>query len=86
MAEAKTGGETLSKAFVEVEAFFKSHGKADGVKMAQEAKMAADSLAGASSAEAATAAVGAIGKTCAGCHTPYRTRAADGSYSYKPGN
>ncbi len=35
MAEAKTHAEALSKAFVETEAFFNSHGKADGVELAR---------------------------------------------------
>jgi cytochrome c556 len=86
MADAKTSAEALSKAFVETEAFFKSHGKADGVEMAQAAKKAADGIASAANADAAKAAAGELGKTCAGCHTKYRDKAADGTYSYKPGN
>ena len=42
MAEAKTSAQALSKSFVETEAFFMSHGKADGVEWAQVAKKAAD--------------------------------------------
>ena len=86
MAEAKTGADALSKAFVETEAFFKSHGKADGVEWAQGAKKAADAIAAATTAEAATAAAGELGKHCAGCHAKYRDKAADGGFSYKPGN
>ncbi|MEP7117733.1 MAG: hypothetical protein ABI880_09130 [Acidobacteriota bacterium] len=85
MAEAKTAGETLSKAFVETEAFFKSHGKADGVEMAQSAKKAADAIAKAADADAAKAGAADLGKTCAGCHSKYRDKAADGTYIYKPG-
>lgn len=85
MAEAKTSAETLSKAFAETEAFFKSHGKADGVELAQAAKKAADAMAAAANAEAANAAAGELGKTCAGCHATYRDKAADGTYSFKPG-
>lgn len=85
MAEAKAGAETLSKAFTETEAFFKSHGKADGVEMAQAGKKAADAIAAAANAEAAKAPVGELTKSCAGCHTKYRDKAADGSYTFKPG-
>ena len=62
MAAAKAAAETLSKAFVETEAFFKSHGKADGVEWAQGAKKAADALAAAASADAAKAPAGELGK------------------------
>ncbi len=85
MAEAKTSAETLSKAFVETEAFFKSHGKADGVELAQAARKASDAIATAANAEAANAAAGELGKTCAGCHATYRDKAADGTFSFKPG-
>jgi len=85
MADAKTSAEALSKAFVETEAFFKSHGKADGVEMAQAARKAADGIASAANADAAKAAAGELGKTCAGCHGKYRDKAADGTYTFKPG-
>ena len=85
MAAAKAGAETMAKAFVETEGFFKSHGKADGVEWAQAAKKAADAIAAAASADAAKAPAGELGKLCAGCHAKYRERAADGSYNYKAG-
>lgn len=85
-AESKAGAETLAKAFVETEAFFKSHGKADGVEMAQAAKKAADAIAAGASGDAAKTSVAELGKTCAGCHSKYRDKAADGSYTFKPGN
>lgn len=85
MADAKTAAATLAKAFVETEAFFKSHGKADGVELAQAARKAADALAAAADAEVAKAPLGELGKTCAGCHTKYRDKAADGTYTFKPG-
>lgn len=86
MADLKTSGEALAKAFVETEAFFKSHGKADAVEIAKAAKKAADTLASATTADAGKAAAGELGKTCAGCHATYRDKAADGTYTYKPGN
>ena len=86
MADVKTAGATLSKAFVDTEAFFKSHGKADGVELAQAAKKAADTMVSAADGDAAKTATAELGKTCAGCHATYRDRAADGTYSYKPGN
>jgi hypothetical protein len=85
LADAKTSAASLAKAFVETEAFFKSHGKADGVEWAQSAKKASDAIAAAATADAATAAAGELGKTCAGCHAKYRDKAADGSYTFKPG-
>ena len=85
MAAAKTGAETMSKAFVETEGFFKSHGKADGVEWAQAAKKAADGIAAATSADDAKAPAGELGKLCATCHAAYRERAADGTYNYKAG-
>jgi cytochrome c556 len=85
MADAKTAAATLATAFVETEAFFKSHGKADGVALAQAGKQAADAIAAAASADAAKAPVGELTKTCAGCHTKYRDKAADGTYTFKAG-
>jgi cytochrome c556 len=85
MADAKTHAETLSKAFVETEAFFKSHSKADGVEWAQTATRAADAIAAAATADAAKAPTGELTKTCTGCHAKYRDRAADGAYNFKPG-
>jgi hypothetical protein len=86
MAAAKTAAESMAKSFVETEAFFKSHGKADGVEWAQAARKAADGIAAAASADAAKAPAGELGKLCAGCHAAYRERAADGSYNYKAGS
>ena len=83
--ESKAAAETLSKAFAETEGFFKSHGKADGVALAQTAKKAVDALAAGASGDAAKASMGELGKTCAGCHGTYRDKAADGSYTFKPG-
>lgn len=85
MAAAKTSAEALSQSFVETEAFFKSHGKADGVEWAQAAKKAADAVAAAASADAAKTPASELGKLCAGCHAAYRERAADGSFSFKAG-
>ncbi|MGD9903450.1 MAG: hypothetical protein AB7U83_08260 [Vicinamibacterales bacterium] len=85
MAAAKTAAESLSKSFVETEAFFKSHGKADGVEWAQGAKKAADAVAAAMSPDAAKAPAGELGKFCQGCHTKYRDKSADGSFTFKAG-
>ena len=86
MVAAKTSAESMSKSFVETEAFFKSHGKADGVEWAQSARKAADAIAAAASADAAKAPAGELGKLCTGCHAQYRDKSADGSFSFKPGN
>lgn len=83
--ESKAAAETLSKAFAETEGFFKSHGKADGVEMAQAGKKAADAIAKGATGDAAKTAAAEIGKTCAGCHTKYRDKAADGTYVFKAG-
>ena len=84
--ESKAAAQTLSKGFAETEAFFKSHGKADGVEMAQAGKKAADAIVAGATGDAAKTAAGEIGKTCAGCHAKYRDKAADGTYVFKPGN
>lgn len=86
LAEAKTSAQAISKAMAETEAFMKSHGKADAVEMAQAGKKAADAIAAAADVDAAKTAAGEVGKTCMGCHTKYRDKAADGSYTFKPGN
>lgn len=86
MADAKAGAQTVAKAMADTEAFMKSHGKADGVEMAQAGKKAADAIAAAANVDAAKTAAGELGKTCMGCHTKYRDKAADGSYTFKPGN
>ena len=85
MAAAKTGAETMSKAFVETEAFFKSHGKADGVEWAPSGQEGRRRHRRRRSADAAKAPAGELGKLCATCHAAYRERAADGSYNYKAG-
>jgi cytochrome c556 len=86
VADAKSNAQTLAKAMGDTEAFFKSHGKADGVEMAQAGKKAADAIAAAADIEAMKAPAGEVGKTCAGCHSKYRDKAADGTYTFKPGN
>lgn len=86
MTEAKASAQSLSKSMAETEAFFKSHGKADGVELAQAGKKAADAIAAAASADAAKGAMGELGKTCQGCHSKYREKAADGSYVFKSSN
>jgi cytochrome c556 len=85
MTAAKAQAQVLAKAFVETEAFFKSHGKADGVEWAQGARKAADAVAAAATADAAKAPAGELGKYCQGCHAKYRDKAADGSYTFKAG-
>jgi soluble cytochrome b562 len=85
MAAAKSAADTMSTAFVETETFFRSHDKTDGVEWAQGAKKAADAISAAASADAAKAPAGELTKLCAGCHAKYRERAADGSYTFKPG-
>ena len=85
MADAKTNAEIVSKAFADTEAFFKSHGKTDGVEWSQSAKNAADAIAKAATPEAAKESATELGKLCTGCHAKYRDREADGTYKYKAG-
>ena len=83
----KTNTEILKKSFTDVEAFWKTRGKADAVKFAQEAKKAAELIELAAAAgnwgDVKTHA-NTLGQQCASCHGIYRERGDDGSFFIKP--
>jgi cytochrome c556 len=83
----KTNTEVLKKSFMDVEAFWKSRGKADAIKFAQEARKAAELIelaAAASKWDDVKTHVNTLGQQCAGCHGIYRERGDDGSFFIKP--
>jgi cytochrome c556 len=83
----KTNTAILTKAFAETEAFWKTRGKADAVKMAQEARNAAQAIevaAGMGNWNEAKAQITTLGQQCSSCHGVYRERGEDGSFFIKP--
>jgi len=85
----KENATVLATVFAETEAFFKTKGKADAVKWAQDAAKVSQALA----AQAAKAdwdgvkkSSTELGASCASCHTAYRDKGPDGAYRLKPGN
>jgi cytochrome c556 len=78
----KAQAQTLKKAFVDAEAFFKARGKEDAQKWALEARTHAETLETASAGkwDDAKTALTALQQTCSSCHGVYRERQDDGSY------
>lgn len=94
-AEAKAGdtvkenATVLGQVFAETEAFFKSKGKTDAVKWAQDAAKVSQTLAaqaGKADWEGVKKSATDLGASCASCHTAYRDKGPDGAYRLKPGN
>lgn len=85
---AQEQAAALKQAFVTTEAFFKSHGKADAIGWAQDARKSAESIEVAATAgkwDEVKATSGSLGKMCQTCHTAYRERYDDGSFRAKLG-
>jgi cytochrome c556 len=85
----KENATVLSTVFTDTEAFFKTKGKADAVKWAQDAAKIAQTLAaqaGKADWEGAKKSATDLGASCATCHTAYRDKGPDGAYRLKPGN
>jgi hypothetical protein len=79
----------LRKAFIDTEAFWKGRGKADAVKIAQDAHKSVDAIEAAGVAgkwDEVKTQLGTLGQTCSGCHGVYRERGEDGSFYIKPGS
>lgn len=79
----KTNTTILAKAFADTETFWKARGKADAIKMAQEARAAVQAIetaAGAANWNDAKTHNTTLGQQCAACHGLYRERADDGSF------
>lgn len=90
--EQKTGpqalraSEAMAGVYEEMIGFFRQHGDAKAVQLAQEGKAAASALMNAANANDAAAAEAAYKKlsgTCRPCHEQYRERDADGKYHFK---
>lgn len=89
--ENKTGpqavrqAERLGGAYEEMIGFFRQQGGKDAVQWSVEGKAASARLAAAAhagKAEEAAAAFKAIAENCNSCHNLYRTRLADGRYTF----
>jgi cytochrome c556 len=82
----KTNTTVLTKAFSDVEAFWKGRGKDDAVKMAQTARVAAHAIETAAAAanwgDVKTQAT-TLAQQCSSCHGVYRERLEDGSFAIK---
>ncbi len=84
--EAAASAEKLSAIYQQVSAYWSAKHADDAVKIADEGKSAADTLAVAAKAgesEKAAAAFKTLGGTCRGCHEAHREKAADGTYKIK---
>lgn len=78
----------LKQAFADTEAFWKTRGKPDAVKWAQDARKEVDTIehgAAGGNWDAAKASATTLGQACASCHGAYRERFDDGSYRIKAG-
>lgn len=87
--QVKQNTQILTKAFTDVEAFWKARGKMDAVKFAQEARKAselAELAAVAGKWEDVKTHVNTLGQQCSSCHGIYRERGEDGSFYIKPGS
>jgi cytochrome c556 len=86
---AKQQAAVLGPAFGDVEAFWKTRGKADASGWARDARQHVDAIARAAAAgrwdEAATPAT-ALGQACQSCHAAYRERLEDGAYRIRSGD
>jgi len=75
LTEAAANAEELGKLFAQVEQFWTRNKKDDAIKLAVQAKTAADEVAKAArggDAAAATAAAPNLQQTCKQCHSAYR--------------
>lgn len=83
----KENATVLAQVFAETETFFKSKGKTDAVKWAQDGAKAAQEIvaqAGKSDWAGVKKASTDLGATCASCHSAYRDKGPNG-YRLKPG-
>jgi hypothetical protein len=88
LAGAAKDAQTLATTFADVERFWAQANKADAVKLAQQARMAASETAAAATAGEATKAASArsnMTATCKQCHGTYREGTAQAGYRIKAG-
>jgi hypothetical protein len=84
--DAATSATTLTKAFSEIEAFWKANNRADAVQWTQKAQAEAAALDAAVKAgrwDEVKAAAGRLQPICQNCHNVYRERLEDGTYRLK---
>ena len=89
MADAKTQATLLKDSFTQIEAFFKTKGNEEAIKIAGEGKQHADAMLvnlGMSNIEAAKTSVTPLGGVCGNCHGKYRERMEDGTFRIKTGS
>ena len=90
LADAAKDAQIIATTFGDVEKFFASRSKADGVKWAQEARMGATAVAGALTAGDAMKAQGELktmAGSCTSCHMAYRDGGPQaGGYKFKEGS
>lgn len=89
MAGAKDQATLLKDSFTQIEAFFKTKGNEEAMKIAAEGKQHSDSMLvnlGMSNIDAAKTSVTPLGGTCAACHGKYRDRMDDGTFRLKTGS
>ena len=80
--------QVLKQAFTQTEAFWKTRGKADAVKWAQDARAYAESIDRAVVAgkwDDVKTEAGSLAQQCASCHGTYRERFDDGQFRIKTG-
>lgn len=86
MAGAKEQATLLKDSFTQIEAFFKTKGNEDAMKIAAEGKQHSDAMLvnlGMSNIEAAKTSITPLGGTCGSCHGKYRDRMDDGTFRLK---
>ena len=90
LADAAKDAQIIASTFGDVEKFFASRSKADGVKWAQEARTGATAVAGALAAGDAMKANGELktmAGSCTSCHMTYRDGGPQaGGYKFKDGS
>jgi len=86
MAGAKEQATLFKDSFTQIEAFFKSKGNEEAMKIAAEGKQHADAMLvnlGMSNVEAAKTSVTPLGGVCGNCHGKFRDRMEDGTFRIK---
>lgn len=86
LAGAKDQATLLKDSFTQIEAFFKTKGNEEAMKIAAEGKQHSDAMLvnlGMSNVEAAKTSVTPLGGVCGSCHGKYRERMDDGTFRLK---
>lgn len=86
MAGSKEQATLLKNSFTEIEAFWKTKGNEEAMKIAAEGKHHADAMLinlGLNNIDAAKTSIAPLGGTCGSCHGKYRERMDDGTFRIK---